>query len=244
MAQVVLVGLPNVGKSQIVVNLTNATPLVAPYPFTTRKPTPGMMSYENIQIQLVDIPPLMVDFVEPWFPSLLKRADALVLVVELTDDPITQLESVIKELGKWRIRPIEKGREGSEEIFEKRCLIVGNKIDLPGFPENFNLLKEKTPFPTIPISAQKGIGLEELKKGIYEILDIIRIYTKAPGKKPDLSEPFVLQKGSTVLDVAENIHKEFRKRFKYARIWNSEKYGQKVPRDYILKEGDIIELHI
>ena len=103
----------------------------------------------------------------------------------------------------------------------------------------------KETFPILPISAKEGMNIEELKREVYQILGIIRVYTKAPGGDPDLSEPVVLKRGSTVEDVAVSIHKDFARKLRYARIWGSGKFdGQMVKRDYPLSEGDVIELHI
>ena len=75
-----LVGPPNSGKSQFTTALTHARPEVAAYPFTTRVPIPGMMLFEDIQIQLVDLPPLSREFTEPWLPQVIRGATASVLV--------------------------------------------------------------------------------------------------------------------------------------------------------------------
>ena len=86
---------------------------------------------------------------------------------------------------------------------------------------------------------------EELRKEIYQALEVIRVYTKTPGGKPDFGEPVVLKRGGTVEDAAEAIHKDFRYKLKYALVWGSGKFnGQKVKRDHTLEDGDIIELHI
>lgn len=94
-----------------------------------------------------------------------------------------------------------------------------------------------------PVSAATGLGLEELKEKIFVTLGIIRIYTKAPGKEPDLKTPFILQKGSTVLDLAASIHRELPRLMKNARIWGSVRFdGQSVMRDYVLQDRDIVEI--
>lgn len=247
--QIVLVGLPNAGKSQLVSTLTEASPNVADYPFTTQNPTPGMMKFENIQIQLVDIPPIIDRSAQSWLPNLLRGADLLLLMVDLGQEAVSQLEIVIEELEKLKIRPIGRGaKEGTEQwVYQKKALIVGNKDDVEGSGENYGKLDYQYggAFPIVPISAKEGTGLEKLKEEIYRRLDIIRVYTKAPGKKADLEEPVVLERGSTVGDVAESIHKDFRAKLKYALLWGSGKYdGQRVKREHVLEDGDIVELHL
>ena len=95
------------------------------------------------------------------------------------------------------------------------------------------------------VSARDGNGLDEMRLGMYNALEVIRVYTKAPGQKADPTEPVVMNKGSTVEEVAESIHKDFGSKLKYARVWGSGKFdGQKVKRQHVLQEGDTVELHI
>ena len=248
-AQVLVIGLPNAGKSQLVTTLTNASPTVADYPFTTHTAIPGMMEFENIQIQLIDTPPLITSSTQPWLPPNLIRADALLVVVDLSDDPLAQMETITAELGRMRIG-IGAGQaeeEQSATLRHKKTLIIGNKIDLYEAPANYRLLQElyQDELPVIAISAKKGIGLEELKLRIFQMLDIIRVYTKTPGQKPDLNDPIVLERGSTLEDAAAEVHKDFQAKLKYARVWGSGKHdGIMVKRDHILQDGDIIELHV
>jgi len=245
--QAVVVGPPNAGKSQLVATLTDALLEVADYPFTTQTPTPGMMRFENIQIQLVDTPPLAEQHTESWLQNILRSADVLLLVVDLSQDPIKQMDSILAELEKLRIRP--KGQEGDEELelaIQKKALVIGNKSDLDYAGEGFDKLRAEygETFRVLQISVKEGSGLEELKRVIYDSLNVIRLYTKAPGQKPDLTEPVILKKGSTVEDVAEAIHKDFRHKLKYALVWGSGKFeGQRVKREHVLADGDVIELH-
>ena len=248
-AQTLLLGLPNTGKSTLFSKMTNAFSEVADYPFTTQKPIPGMMKFENLQIQLVDTPPIQLDHVESGFSNLLRNADALLPVVDLTEDPIFQMEILLELLKEMRIRVGGKGAVPPVEVgwaYLKAILLV-NKCDFRNAMETYGAFEAqyKETFPILPISAKEGMNIEALKKEVYEILGIIRVYTKAPGGEPDLSEPVVLKRGSTVEDVALSIHKDFLKKLRYARIWGSGKFnGQMVKRDYPLSEGDVIELHI
>ena len=248
-AQVVVVGTPNVGKSQLVSSVTNASPTVAEYPFTTYTAIPGMMEFENIQIQLIDTPPLVPNATEPWLPPILLRADALLVVVDLSEDPLEQMETIITELGKMRIKIVD-GKALDEPYHitrHKKALLVGNKIDLDEASENYRELEEmyRGQLPAIAISAKKGIGLEELKLKVYQMLGIIRVYTKAPGGKPDFNDPIIIERGGTLEGAAAEVHKDFRARLKYARVWGSGKHdGIMVKRDHVLQDGDIIELHV
>lgn len=244
--QAVLVGLPNVGKSQLVSAVTEASPEVADYPFTTQVPIPGMMKFENIQIQLVDVPAITAPQVDSWLPNVLRNADLLLIVVDLSQDPVTQVEAIIERLEKFRINLFDQA-EVEPRTVQKRALIIGNKRDLEGAEEGYQRLSSRygEEFPLVCLSAREGDGLEELGENIYRALDVIRVYTKAPGEKPDLTEPVVVKKGSTVEEVAESVHKDFRSKLKYALVWGSGKFdGQQVKRQHVLQEGDIVELHI
>ena len=245
--QVILVGLPNAGKSQLVAVVTEASPNVADYPFSTQDPTPGMMNFENIQIQLVDIPPIIDRDARPWLPNLLRGADLLLLIVDLSQEPEIQMEAIFEELEKLRIKPVGRTESTEQGVYQKKALIAGNKDDVEGSGGNYRELESQygAQFPIVSISAREGTGLEVLKREIYRLLEIIRVYTKAPGRKADLEEPVILKRGSTVGDFAQSIHKDFHAKLKYAQLWGSGKFdGQRVSREHILEDGDVVELRI
>ena len=247
--QVVLLGLPNSGKSTLLSKITHAPSEVADYPFTTQKPIPGMMKFENLQIQLVDTPPIQLDHVEPGFSNLVRNGDALALVLDLTDDPLFQMEVLQKELNQIKVTMVSKGPlpSLSEGWVHRKGLLLGNKCDPKNAMEGYRALADHygQQFVLLPISAREEMNFEELKKEIYQLLDILRVYTKVPGKEADLSEPVILKKESTVEDVALTIHKDFVANLRYARIWGSGKFnGQMVKRDFRVREGDVIEFHI
>jgi ribosome-interacting GTPase 1 len=247
--QVVVVGPANVGKSALVAALTNANPEVADYPFTTWTPTPGMMPMENIQIQLIDTPPLNRDFVEPDLLDLIKRSDLILLVVDLQTDPVQQLEDTVALLEEHRIVPChlkDRYAEGRRLTFVP-LLVLANKNDDESLDENFDIFCEllEDDWPLLPISATTGRNLERLKRVVFERLEVIRVYSRPPGKDPDLSAPFILEKGSTVAEFAGKVHRDFFKKLKTARVWGSVAYdGQMVRRDHVLCDGDVVELRI
>lgn len=249
-AQAVLLGPPNVGKSQLLASLTNATPEVASYPFTTKKPAVGMMAYEDIMIQLVDTPPIADKGVEWWLLDIIRNADLLLLVADLSqEDVLGQLEAIIENLRSSKVR---LGREehsvdpAAGEVC-KRTVVVGSKMDLNGTGERFKTLKESWSgrFPVVSVSAAGEDELNRLKEEIYRALGILRVYTKTPGKPPDMTEPVVLKRGSTLIEAARAIHKDFANKLRYARLWGSDKYkGQRVERNHVLQDGDVVEFHI
>ena len=247
--QVVVVGPPNVGKSALVAILTNATPEVADFPYTTWKPTPGMMPMENIQIQLVDTPPLDRSHVEPGLLDLIRRSDLILLVVDLQTNPDQQLEATIAILQEHRIMPLrlkDRHSEGERLTF-KPLLVVANKADDEHSDELFELFRQllDDEWPLLPVSATTGRNLEHLKRVVFERLEVIRVYSKPPGQEPDLSAPFTLKKGSTVEEFARSVHQDFVQNLAAARVWGSSTFdGQMVQRDHVLHDGDVVELRI
>jgi len=245
-AQVAVVGLPNAGKSQLLASVTNALPVVADYPFTTYAASPGMMPFENIQIQLIDTPPLVPQMIEWWLPPMLRRADALLIVVDLSEAPLEQMESIIEQLRQMRIS-VGLGEIEEGILSRQRVMVVGNKADIPGTDAGLAAIETRygQKLPLAYVSARDGVGLEEMKRKVFQVLGIIRVYTKTPGQKPDMNDPIILPRGSTLADAAEAVHKDFRARLKYARLWGSGKHdGIMVRRDHVLQDGDIIELHM
>lgn len=244
--QVVLVGLANTGKSALVQALTNAEPEVSPAPFTTWEPTPGMMPVENIQVQLIDTPPFQAEYVDPELINLVRRADLLLIVVDLITYPVQQLEETLEILASHRIIPAEMLVGEPERRYSyPPVLVLVNKCDSDEDEETFHIFCEllDTPLPCLPVSAETGRNFDALKQAVMARLRVIRVYARPPGKEPDFTAPFVLKQGSTVLDFARKVHKDFSKNLSAARVWGSSQFdGQKVQRDYVLADGDIIEL--
>jgi len=241
--QVVLVGPPNAGKSALLRALTNAQPEIADYPFTTRAPLPGMMVYENVQVQLVDLPPVTPEVTEGWLYGIIRTADAAALVVDLaTDDVLSQTEQIQALLDQAKLALV--GTPTAPH--HKRALVVGNKLDAPGAAERLALVRDffGDTLPLYAVSAAHGTGLETLRRALFELLGVVRVYSKPPGRKVDTSTPFVLKRGSTVMEAAHAIHKDFVAKLKFARLWGKDEYqGQMVGRDHVLEDGDVIELH-
>ena len=247
--QVVIVGATNVGKSSLVARETNAAPKVADFPHSTWKPTPGMMPVENIQIQLIDTPPLAAEYVDPEMMDMIRRCDLVLLMVDLQTDPLQQLEDSLALLEAQRIVPMRlkdryRDRRGIRPV---RFLILANKNDDPQTDENLEIFRELLAdnWPMVSASVKTGRNMDQLKAALLERLKIIRVYAKSPGKKPDRAAPFVLNKGSTMADFAGKVHQDFAQKLKSARVWGPAVFdGQMVQRDYVLQDGDIVELQI
>jgi len=244
--QVALVGLPNAGKSQLLATLTDALPEIAEYPFTTKSPNIGMMKFENIQIQLVDTPPVTGRDSRVWLNNVARNADLIAIVVDLSQSPVEQAEATLQELESIGIVPANVYSESLIGKRPRKMLIIGNKSDLDTSDAGWHRLKTRygSQFPMLAVSATSG-NLNDLKKSFFQALEIVRVHTKSPGQKADLTDPIILKTGSTVKNAAEDIHKDFKAKLKYAVVWGSGKFdGQRVSQDHVLKDNDIIELHI
>ncbi len=238
--QVVLCGPPNSGKSQLLTNLTHAQVEVADYPYTTRMPQPGMMPFEDILIQLVDMPPLSPESLEPWQLAMIEQSDLALVVFDVNDSELLeQTEFILSKLEERGIAIAPTQR--TELVF------LGNKFDQPQGELNFSAWRElyQDRFQVEPFSAVAPTYLEELRQRLFKLLDIVRVYTKPPGKKPErATDPFVFPRGSTILDAAATVHKDIAQSFKFARVWGHARFeGQMVERSYVLEDGDIVELH-
>lgn len=246
--QLALVGLPNAGKSSLMAALTDATPKVGDYPFTTQLPQPAMMPVENVYIQLVDLPPLVAEATPPWHRALIRRADLLLLVVDLSGDPLEEWTTLLAELGRMRVEPIAPGDDvlDGDEAPGKPALLVATKADRPDAADLLELLELEVNgrVPVLAVSATDGSGLEEVRRRSLAALDVIRVYTKPPGKPADRTRPFVLKRGSTIDDLADLIHHELREKLKYALLWGaSGKFGgQRISRHHELEDQDVVEL--
>jgi small GTP-binding protein len=247
--QYVVVGGPNVGKSRLLTRLTRATPEVAPYPFTTHEPHAGMMEWQDVKVQLIDTPPITADYLESYVSSMVRAADAALLMLDLSDDdgPFAA-ETVLERLAGVKTMLVgEKPAEPTDpSVQHVRTILLANKVDLPGADDRLEIVREMygPRFPIHALSAEHGTGLEEARDAIYRFLNVIRVYTKQPGKPPDLTSPFTCPAGSTLVDMAALVHRDFATHLKSARIWGTGVYdGQSVGRDHIMQDKDIVELH-
>ncbi len=248
--QIALIGPPNAGKSALLARLTNATVEVAEYPFTTAMPAPGMMPYLDVQIQLLDLPPVCEEHTEPWVIESARGADGLAIVVDVAaDDVLDRLEFIFQRMEQVKIalqRP--RSPEPPFPYVGLPTIIIANKMDLPDADTLLQILEDfvKDRYDIIPCSVEFGDDqLLPVKDALFRSLDIIRVYTKEPGEEPDMGQPFTIPRGSTLLELAREIHKDFITNLKFARIWGSTKFdGQTVQRDHVLEDKDIVEFHI
>lgn len=246
----VLLGGPNAGKSQLLAALTRAAPVVAPYPFTTQAPLPGMMAFEDALVQLIDTPPVTADFFEPFMQGLIRAADVAVLVVDLErDEGLEEAEAVFERLEATKTRLGPRSELDADDIGVSftQTLLALNKCDAPDAEARASLFAELYPheLPALRVSAATGAGLDALRRAIYEALGVIRVYTRRPGAKPaEADRPFTVPRGGTVLDVARLVHKDLAEKLRFAKVWGAGVHdGAQVKGDHVLSDKDVVELH-
>jgi hypothetical protein len=245
--QVALLGTPNCGKSSILAALTNAKVNVANFPFATSAPVPGMVTFENIKIQLIDMPPITADYTAPGQVGTYRNCDLIAICIDLSADVTEQIQICLDFLeARSLLIGTETGAVDEQgNPLGKKVFCICTKSDIAK-PNALKTLKKscKYHFEFAEISAKTGSGLDKLPQTFFKLLNIIRIYAKPPGKKPDMDEPFTLPAGSTVMDLATAIHRDLVEKLKFARIWGKGVYdGQNAQRNHVLNDKDIIELH-
>lgn len=247
----ILLGAPNAGKSQLLATLTKATPKIAAHPFTTQLPQPGMMPWQDVTVQLIDTPPITPDFIEPYTYGLIRGANLALLMMDASDDDgVEACVEVWEKLQSTRTRLADSSYLDEEDIGMSytKAFFVPNKMDMPGAADRVALFHElcDAKFPEYPISAVSLEGIEELRNAIYAAMNVVRVYTKLPSSKtPDTDRPFTLSAGSTLLDLAEQIHKDYVENFKYAKVWGTAVHdGTPMKGDYVLNDKDVVEIHV
>ncbi|MHC4647704.1 MAG: GTPase [Planctomycetota bacterium] len=245
--QIVLLGVPNCGKSSILAALTNAKVNVADFPFATAAPAPGMVQFDDVQIQLVDMPPITADYIAPGQVGTYRNCDLIAIVIDLSADVAGQMQ-VCMDFLQSRNLLIDMETAATDDrgnVLGRRAICICTKSDIAE-EDAVEKLKESCDWPLeyIEVSVASGAGMEELPGRLFKELKIIRVYAKPPGKKPDMNEPFTLPAGATIMDLATHIHRQLAEKLRFARIWGAGVYdGQNAPRNHVLHDRDIVELH-
>lgn len=246
---VMLLGGPNAGKSRVLRELTNAQPEVAPYPFTTREPLPGMMPWEDITVQLIDTPPITASMFESYLSGMVRAADAVLLCLDGSSDNAPDETAEVVEQFRTRktLLTTQTGFDDEDySIVRLKTLLVVTRGNTPGVGDRLDYFREllPTPFETLRVELDDPQSVAALRDRIYTFLDIIRLYTKAPGKPATYDSPFTLPRGATVEDLAGKVHRELAEKVKFAKIWGARiQNWQSVGRDHVLDDKDMVELH-
>lgn len=196
--QVCLIGLANSGKSTLLKQLTGVDVEIDEHPYTTVKPEVGMMRYEDVLIQIIEIPSTF----EPEWMSIAHNCDLIIKVINGDEDINQQRKEIRKILDEHKIK-----------------------------------------VKTLKVITKNPINLDKLKNEIWNNLQVIRIYTKAQGKEPE-KKPIIFKKEATVGDVVKEVHKDFLKHFRFARVWGQsvKHQGSQVGLDHKLKDKDIVQI--
>jgi ribosome-interacting GTPase 1 len=255
-AQIALIGPANAGKSTLHAKLTGSNAHCGPYPFTTQFPQPGMLAYEDIHFQLVDLPAVAREHPVPWLANALQPADAALLVVDLNDPAcVDQIKAVHEILLEKRVTLTNAWNSSGSDDTEAdpfaiklpTLMIVSKTDEIPLWQQELQVFRELSglSYHAIAVAAITGDGLEHIAPWLFTQLAVVRVYTKTPGRAADTGKPFTVRGGQTVHDVAVLVHKEIAQSLKYARLWRGQECnGQQVGRDHVVADGDIIELHV
>ena len=247
--QVILIGPPNTGKSSLVDALTSARVVIGDYPFSTREPVSGMMKFETIQIQLIDTPPISHEYCESFVFPLIRQADLAIIVVDACDTgTVRAVETMFGILDEKRIRiapRIDTNLEDPRMTYKRGIIAAHKYLDEGGQAGLDELEANFSEYKIFPTSILEDESIEKFRKGIFDSLGIIRVFTKPVGKDTDFNDPIILPIGGTIEDAALTLHKDFANKLQFARLWGTGKFeGQKVKSDYKLSDGDIVEFHI
>ncbi len=245
--QVVLLGTPNSGKSAIVAALTNAKVQVADFPFATHAPVPGMVKYEDVQIQLVDMPPITADYMAPGQVGTYRNCDLIALVIDLADDVEEQMLILLDflETRKLLVDDETPAADDQGNVLGRKAVCLCTKADV-ALDGAFELAQKSCDHPLdfLKIAPETDAGMDALPQFLFDQLGIIRIYAKPPGKPADMNDPFTLPIGATVHDLARTIHRELAEKLKSAKCWGTGVYdGQNVHLTHVLHDKDVVELH-
>lgn len=247
--QVIIAGVPNGGKSRLLTELTNATPEVADYPFTTHEPTPGMMAWEDASVQLIDTPPISAAHLEPYVLNMVRTADLVLLCMDgRSDDAPDETASLIEQLAARKtVLARENGflEDDLSTVLVQTLLIVTHG-QADGVADRLEYFREVAGdnMESVVVDLDNADDVAGLKTRVYESLGVIRIYTKAPGKPAEYRDPYTVPVGGTVEDLALKVHQDLAEKLKFARVWGTSAHdGQSVGREHVLADKDLVELH-
>jgi ribosome-interacting GTPase 1 len=247
--QIFLYGPPNSGKTTILNKLSSLDRDTGDYQFTTREPYPGMMKYENVDIQLVDMPPITTNYIPSWLNPLIRSADALCMVIDAgSENCLGDLEESLSVLDQEKVIPSWQTARipPPDGYMVQPTLLIANKMDADGANERLRIIRDLygDQFHPLKVSTREEESMERIKEELWNLLGLIRIYSRPEGREPDWDQPYTIPEGSTVQEFAEHVHRDIAGDLKFGRIWgNDDMYdGQRIPRDHVLEDEDQVEL--
>jgi ribosome-interacting GTPase 1 len=247
--RVVVIGTANVGKSALVGKLTHASPEVSDSPFSTWVPTPGMLIYNGVHLQLLDTPAIDRDYIEPELIDLIKHSNLILLLLDLQAYPIQQFQKSLEVLENHKIYSYhKKSKDADKRDYFVPIVIAVNKDDGESLDEEFDVLNEllkEEGWVLLPVSVKENRNISEMMQFIIREMRIIRVFSKRPHEDADMNQPFILHSDSNVGEFAQKVHKDFLVNLKSAKVWGTGvRDGQTVGKDHLLHDGDVVELHI
>lgn len=241
---VIFAGPPNSGKSTLFKALTGRDVPISDMPFSTKDYYPGVLRFENVTIQLVDSPPIMMEFADAALNSVIRQCDALALVLDASSPTLLEdYDMCVKFFEEKRIKIFAPKTEIASPNFLIRTMVGLTKFVETECSENVEAFKSLLERGAHVITTNADFPFDDIPGQIFKLLNIMRIYCKPQGSKVDYDKPEIVPIGSTVEDFARELQKDFAKRLRQAKLFNDEfKSGMFVPRTQTLKDGDTVEL--
>ena len=210
-----------------------------------------MMDWEDVRVQLIDTPPITADFLEGYLSSMVRAADAAVLVVDLGDDdgPFAA-EAVIERLAEVKTMLVGQVPERSRtrrSTTAKRCSSpTSATCPVPPIGWRSSARCSARAFPIHVLDAETGQGLEEMRTAIYQFLNVIRVYSEEARQAGRHGVAVhVSRTAARCWRWPSTVHRDFADKLKSARIWGTGVFdGQTVTREHVLHDKDIVELHV
>ena len=231
-AQIALVGPPNVGKSSLLQALSRVQIKTGDYPFTTLRPVPAVTDIHGLPVQLVEIPGLIAGAIEGRgqgraFLGVLRGADGIVYCQDASS-PVAPLEEVRAEVAAAEI--------------ESPAILAATRLDEAAPDALARLSRAVRDLPVIGVSILDDASLDRFRDAVWELTGLLRIFTRRPGSND--ADPLAMAPGATVADVARAVHGELGARCRGAHVWgpSARSPGQFVGRDHRVADDDIVEV--
>ena len=208
-----------------------------------------MMHWEDVDVQLIDMPPTTDSKLDPDLINLVRVADAVGLCFDGSSDASPEETAIVIEQLAAR-KTVLAGQAGVDQsdfarMHIKTLLIVtrGTAADIPSrLSRLWERLQMRLPIQCVELDDHSHV--EALRQSLFEMLELVRVYTKRPGQPGELCDPFTIPQQGTVEDLAVRVHRSQAEKLKYARVWSvGSEAGRRVGKDHCLQDRDLVELH-